>query len=69
MRDVKYQSLRETPPRIVYLPDLQVPGPVGEASIAVRTAANPEKMADLLRKEGMGGVNICASEARLRRPA
>ena len=54
VRDVKYQSLRETPPRIVYLPDLQVPGPVGEASIAVRTAANPEKMADLLRKEGMG---------------
>ena len=54
VRDVKYQSLREAAPRIVYLPDLQVPGPVSEASIAVRTAANPEKMADLLWKEGMG---------------
>jgi ABC-type antimicrobial peptide transport system permease subunit len=31
-----------------------VPGAVGEASIAVRTAANPEKMANLLWKEGKG---------------
>jgi predicted permease len=51
VRDTKYKSLREEAPRIVYLPCLQVPGPLVGANIAVRTAANPEKMADLVSKE------------------
>jgi len=54
VRDAKYKSLREAAPRIVYLPYLQAPGPLGGANIAVRTAANPEKMADLLWKEVQG---------------
>jgi predicted permease len=49
--DAKYRSLREAAPRIIYLPCLQTPGPLGEANIAVHTAANPEKMADLLWNE------------------
>ncbi|MPY88281.1 MAG: FtsX-like permease family protein [Luteitalea sp.] len=51
VQDAKYRSLREAAPRIVYLPYLQVPGQLGSANIAVRTAANPEMMADLLWKE------------------
>src|SRR5206468_1223694 len=54
VRDAKYNSLREVAPRIVYLPYLQAPGPLGGANIAVRTAANPEKMTDLLWKEARG---------------
>jgi predicted permease len=54
VRDVKYSSLREAAPRIVYLPDLQNPSPLGGANIEVRTAADPEKMTDLLWKEGQG---------------
>jgi ABC-type antimicrobial peptide transport system permease subunit len=54
VRDVKYKSLREDAPRIVYLPGLQTPDPVSEANIAVRTAANPERMANLLWREAQG---------------
>jgi predicted permease len=50
--DAKYNSLRETAPRIVYLPCLQTP--LAEANIAVRTAANPEKMAYVLWQEARG---------------
>jgi predicted permease len=52
VRDAKYKSLREAAPRIVYLPYRQLP--MNTVSIAVRTAANPEKMADLLWKETQG---------------
>ncbi len=48
VHNAKYRSLREPPTRIVYLPALQTPGPFGGANFAVRTAANPEKMADVL---------------------
>jgi predicted permease len=54
VEDAKYKSLREPAPRIVYLPGLQTPGPLAGANIAVRTAANPEKMADLLWNEARG---------------
>ncbi len=33
VRDARYRSLREPAPRIVYLPDLQNPGPFGGANI------------------------------------
>jgi len=36
---------------MVYLPHLQTPGPLAGAKIAVRTVANPEKMAELLWNE------------------
>jgi predicted permease len=51
VQDAKYRSLKDPAPRIIYLPALQVPGPVGEANLAIRTAGDPEKMADLLWKE------------------
>ena len=54
VRDAKYKSLRESAPRMVYLPYLQAPDPLGGANIAVRTAANPQQMADLLWKEARG---------------
>jgi predicted lysophospholipase L1 biosynthesis ABC-type transport system permease subunit len=51
VRDAKYRSLKDAAPRIVYLPALQTPGPLGGAHMAVRSAANPEKMTDLIWKE------------------
>jgi hypothetical protein len=54
VRDAKYKSLREAAPRMVYLPYLQAPDSLGGANIAVRTAANPQQMADLLWKEARG---------------
>jgi predicted permease len=51
VQNAKYSSLKEAPVRIVYLPALQVPGPFGGANIAIRTAGDPEKMADLLFNE------------------
>jgi predicted lysophospholipase L1 biosynthesis ABC-type transport system permease subunit len=51
VHDAKYKSLKEPAPRMIYLPALQVPAPVGGANLAIRTAANPEQMADLLWKE------------------
>jgi predicted permease len=71
VRDVKYKSLKEAAPRIVYLPYLQAPGPiVGGANIAVRTDANPEKMATLLRAEGQAEsphlrIGVATTQARL----
>ena len=51
VHDAKYRSLREPAPRMIYLPALQVPAPVGEANLAIRTAGAPEQMADLLWQE------------------
>jgi len=50
VRNSKYKSLKEAAARIVYLPALQTPGPLGEAKIVVRTIGDPAKMADLLWK-------------------
>jgi predicted permease len=50
--DAKYKSLRESTPRIVYLSDQQVSGPMeGATNIAVRTIGDPEQMQDVLWKE------------------
>jgi predicted permease len=54
VRDAKYNSLKQAAPRMVYLPGLQTPGPLGGVSFAVRTASDPEKMADLVWKEARG---------------
>jgi predicted permease len=51
VQDAKYGSLREEVPRIIYLSDLQTPGPLEGANVAVRTAANPETMVDPVWKE------------------
>jgi len=51
VQDTKYKNLREEAPRMVYLPLLQNPGASGDATVAVRTVDNPEKMIDLLWKE------------------
>ena len=50
-QDAKYRSLREPAPRIVYLPALQEPGPVGAPNLAIRTARDPGPLADLLWNE------------------
>ena len=51
VRDAKYRSLRQPAPRIVYLPMRQAPVPLGMATIEVRTAADPEKVTDVLWRE------------------
>jgi predicted permease len=51
VRDAKYKSLRESAPRIIYLPYVQTPGPVAAPTFAVRTATNPDNMTRLLWKE------------------
>jgi predicted permease len=50
VQDAKYSSLKEPAPRIIYLPALQEPGPVGGPNFAIRTAGDPAKMADILWK-------------------
>jgi ABC-type antimicrobial peptide transport system permease subunit len=56
VQDAKYRSLKEPAPRIVYLPAVQHPGPVGKPNLAIRTARDPEQMADLLWKEAHNEV-------------
>ena len=57
VQDAKYASLKEPAPRIIYLAALQVPGPViSGPNLAIRTARDPETMADLLWKEAHGEV-------------
>ncbi len=56
VQDAKYRSLKDPAPRMIYLPALQEPGPVGEASLAIRTAGDPEKMADVVWKEARSEV-------------
>jgi predicted permease len=51
VQDAKYSSLKEAAPRMIYLPALQEPGPAGGPSLAIRTAGDPERMADVLWKE------------------
>ena len=51
VQDAKYNSLKEPAPRMIYLPALQEPGPAGGPSLAIRTAGDPERMADLLWQE------------------
>jgi predicted permease len=51
VHDGKYRSLKEPAPRMIYLPALQVPAPIEGANLAIRTAAGPEQMADLLWQE------------------
>jgi predicted permease len=51
VQDAKYRSLKDPAPRMIYLPALQEPGPIGGANLAIRTAGDPEKLADLLWKE------------------
>src|SRR4051794_28768502 len=55
-QDTKYKSLREPTPRIIYLPALQVPGPVRQPSLAIRTTGDPQRMADLLWTEAHNEV-------------
>jgi predicted permease len=50
-QDAKYKNLRDADPRMIYLPYQQNPAASGDATIAVRTVGNPEKMIDLLWKE------------------
>src|SRR5205809_517059 len=51
------QEHAEPAPRIIYLAALQVPGPVISGSnLAIRTARDPETMADLLWKEAHSEV-------------
>jgi predicted permease len=49
VEDARYQSLREAAPPIVYLPHTQ--GPMEGANLAIRTAGDPEKMAETLWNE------------------
>jgi predicted permease len=49
VEDARYQSLREPAPPIVYLPYMQ--GPIGATNLTIRTAGDPEKMADTLWNE------------------
>ncbi|HEY1341830.1 MAG TPA: ABC transporter permease [Bryobacteraceae bacterium] len=49
VEDARYQSLREAAPPIVYLPYMQ--GLIDGANLTVRTAGDPEKMADTLWNE------------------
>ncbi|PYR92667.1 MAG: hypothetical protein DMF84_12040 [Acidobacteria bacterium] len=56
VQDAKYKSLKDPAPRIVYLPALQVPGPVGNPSLAIRTTGDPQRMADLLWTEAHNEV-------------
>jgi predicted permease len=49
VEDARYQSLRDAAPPIVYLPYLQ--GPIEGTNLAIRTAGNPEKMAETLWNE------------------
>jgi macrolide transport system ATP-binding/permease protein len=51
VQDAKYSSLKEPAPRMIYLPALQEPGPAGGPNLAIRTAGDPEKMADVLWKD------------------
>jgi len=44
----KYKNLKEASPRIIYLPALQTPGPLEGANFEIRTAGDPQRMADLL---------------------
>jgi predicted permease len=56
VQDAKYRSLKDQALRIIYLPALQEPGPIGGANLAIRTAGDPEKMADVLWKEARSEV-------------
>jgi putative ABC transport system permease protein len=56
VRDAKYRNLKEPAPRIIYLPALQEPGPVGAPNLAIRTKGDPEKFSDLLWKEAHSEV-------------
>jgi len=49
VEDSRYQSLREAAPPIVYLPYMQ--GPIEGTNLTVRTAGEPEKMAETLWNE------------------
>ena len=51
VKDAKYRSLKVAAPRIVYLPSLQVPGPVEGANFAIRTISEPGSAAALLWKQ------------------
>jgi hypothetical protein len=51
VKDAKYRNLRQPSPRLVYVPMRQVTGPLGMATIEVRTAADPRQMTDLLWRE------------------
>jgi putative ABC transport system permease protein len=48
VQNAKYRSLKEAPVRMIYLPALQTPGPLGGANIAIRTMNDPQRMADML---------------------
>ncbi len=48
VQNSKYKSLKEASPRIIYLPALQTPGPFEGANFEIRTAGDPQRMADLL---------------------
>jgi predicted permease len=49
VEDARYQSLREAAPPIVYLPHTQ--GPMEGTNLTIRTAGDPEKMAETLWNE------------------
>ncbi|MGH9403966.1 MAG: FtsX-like permease family protein [Terriglobia bacterium] len=52
VQDTKYNGLRETPPRVIYLPYLQTPPaslPFG-MTLEIRTAGNPESYAGAIRQ-------------------
>jgi predicted permease len=51
VQNAKYNSLKEAPVRIIYLPALQTPGPFGGANIAVLTEGNPERLSDVMWNE------------------
>jgi ABC-type antimicrobial peptide transport system permease subunit len=57
VQDAKYKSLKDPAPRIIYLPALQEPGPIVGANLAIRTAGDPERLADPLWKEARSEVS------------
>jgi predicted permease len=56
VQDAKYRSLKDPAPRMIYLPAVQEPGPIGGANLAIRTPGDLETMADLLWKAARNEV-------------
>jgi predicted permease len=58
VKDAKYRSLKDAAPRIVYLPFLQMAGPLATANFAVKTITESEAMADALWKQASAESSV-----------
>jgi predicted permease len=56
VEDAKYGSVRQPAPRTVYFPALQLPAPIAEANLAIRTSGDPQALADVLWKAARSEV-------------